>query len=171
MDIGSAVPNVTILHGYRATRRMVLQTVACAVLAATVSACGLLEFPDEVDASDIVGEWTSKLKKSNATVLKLSADGTFEWSSVPEGTFSERASSAKLDWERLKTYSGKWAVEKDITSKKFTNIRLRPEKSQHVSMAPLFVSKRGSERALTYWLGDPDSADRLEFQLVSSTRH
>ncbi|MFJ4169616.1 hypothetical protein ACIPY3_08910 [Paenarthrobacter sp. NPDC089714] len=151
------------------TRRAVLNSVAGAVLAATVSACGLLEFPDEVDASDIVGGWTSKPKKGHATVLKLSADGMFEWSGVPEGTFSDWPSSEKLDWERLETYSGEWSIEKDITSKKFTDVRLRADKSQHVSIFPLSVSKRGSERSLTYWLGDPDSADSFKFHLTSRT--
>ena len=163
MKIGNFVPARAELQESRVGRRQVLISLGGAVLVATVSACALLEVPDEVEPSDIVGEWISKPKNGHTTLLKLSADGNFEWSGVPEGTFGDWPSSEKLDWERLVTFSGPWSMEKNLVSKKFTNVRLRAEKSQHVSMAPLSVSKRGSERSLTYWLGDPGSADRFEF--------
>ena len=163
MKTGNLIPARAELQESRVGRRQVLIGLGGAVLVATVSACALLELPDEVEPSDIVGEWTSKPRKGHTTLLKLSADGIFEWSGVPEGTFGEWTSSEKLDWERLETYSGQWSIEKDLVSKKATNIRLRPETSQDLAIFPLSVWKRGSDQFLTYTLGDPDGGDRFEF--------
>lgn len=157
------------------TRRRVLTSVGGAALLAMATACGLIEVSDEVQPSDVIGKWTSKPKKGHLTLLTLSADGTFEWSEVPQGTFYDLDSSGphgfpsseNLDWERVTTYSGTWSVEKGIENHKASEIRLRPEKSQDMPSVPLFVKKQGSDRSLTYWLGDPDTADRFEFHLSS----
>ncbi|WGM22374.1 hypothetical protein QEH68_09470 [Paenarthrobacter sp. OM7] len=163
MKIGNFLPARVELQESQVGRRQVLISLGGAVLVATVSACALLELPDEVEPSDIIGEWTSKPKNGHTTLLKLCADGIFEWSGVTEGTFGDGTSSEKLDWERLVTYSGQWSIKKDLVSKKFTNVRLRPETSQDLAIFPLSVWKRGSDQFLTYTLGDPDGGDRFEF--------
>lgn len=143
-------------------RRNVLLAVGAVTALLSVSGCSLFEAPEKVGMADLTGVWHSENPENHVTTLTLSADGTSEWSGVPDGVFSASWSS-ELKWDTLTTYQGTWTVEKD-SGNNMSFAELDFTRPVNYGGLSFYVEGQGSDRTLKYAIGDPDMDDDIVFR-------
>ncbi|WP_285248863.1 hypothetical protein [Pseudarthrobacter sp. efr-133-R2A-89] len=133
--------------------------------AAVLPGCGRagVDPPGDVSAADVEGSWHTDNGDGRRTELVLRPDGTLTWSGVPDGLRDDLPETAKLRWETRTDYEGTWSVEQS-TSWYQPVVKVQCKIAGGWWGFELTFEGRGPGRQLMYWIGDPDSADRLKFR-------